>query len=79
MHNLESQLPDVFTDTRKVTKSYIHAENVPSRVDVPKEQTNVNKMNEPRVQLKRRRPAGYKDENSRKKKKLDEQNSRVLE
>ena len=45
----------------------IPAENVPSRVDVPKEQTDGNKMNEPRVQLKRGRPAGSKDKNPRKK------------
>ena len=36
-------------------------------------------MNEPRVQLKRGRPAGSKDKNLRKKKKLDEQNSKVRE
>ena len=29
----------------------IPSENVPSRVDVPKEQTDGNKMNEPWVQL----------------------------
>ena len=39
----------------------IPAENVPSRVDVPKEQTDGNKMNEPRVQLKRGRLAGSRD------------------
>ena len=38
LHNLVNQLPDAFTDTKGVTKSYIPAENVPSRVDVPKEQ-----------------------------------------
>ena len=45
----------------------IPAENVPSRVDVPKEQSDVNKINEPRVQLKRGRLAGYRDKNPRKK------------
>ena len=45
----------------------IPAENVPSRVDVPKEQTDGYKMNEPRVQLKRERLAGSRDKNSRKK------------
>ena len=56
----------------------IPTENVPSRVDVPKEQSDGNKINEPRVQLKRGRPAGSKDKNPWKKKKLDEQ-SKVLE
>lgn len=45
----------------------IPAENVPSRVDVPKEQTDGNKMNEPRVQLKRGRLAGSKNKNPWKK------------
>ena len=78
LHNLANQLPDAFTDTKRVTKSCIPAENVPSRVDIPKEQIDGNKMNEPRVQLKRGRPAGSKDKIPRKKNKLDEQ-SKVLE
>ena len=45
----------------------IPAENVPSRVDVPKEQSDGNKINEPRVQLKRGRLAGSRDKNPRKK------------
>ena len=57
----------------------IPSENVPSRVDVPKEQTDGNKINEPRIQLKRGRLADSKDKNPRKKKKLDEQNSKVRE
>ena len=68
LHNLANQLPDAYADTKRVTKSCIPAENVPSRVDVPKEQTNGNKMNEPRVHLKRGRLAGSKDKNPRKKK-----------
>ena len=46
----------------------IPAENVPSRVDVPKRQTDGNKMNEPMVQLKRGRPAGSKEKKSPKEK-----------
>ena len=57
----------------------IPTENVPSRVDVPKEQTDGNKMNEPRVQLKRGRLAGSKDKNPRKKKKFVEQSRRFKE
>ena len=30
-----SQLPDVFVDTRKATKSYVLAENNPTKIDVP--------------------------------------------
>ena len=79
LHNLANQLPDAFTDTTRVTNSCIPTENVPSRIDVPKEQTDGKKMNEPRVQLKRGRTAGSKDKNPRKKKKLDELNSKVRE
>ncbi|KAG7578737.1 Ribonuclease H-like superfamily [Arabidopsis thaliana x Arabidopsis arenosa] len=71
LQNLANQLPDAFTDTRRVTKSYIPAANVPSRIDVPEEQTD-GKINEPKVQLKRGRPMGSKDKNPRKKKKLGE-------
>lgn len=78
-HNLANQLPGVFTDTRRVMKSYIPFENVPSRVVVPGEQTDGNKTNEPKVQLKRGRPAGSKDKNSRKKKKLVEESGKVPE
>ena len=70
LHNLANQLPDTLTDTKRVTKSYIPAENIPSRVVIPKEQTNGNKMNESRVQLKRGRPAGSKDKNPRRKNKF---------
>ena len=45
----------------------IPAENFPSRVDVPKEQSDDNKINEPMVQLKRGRLAGSRDINPRKK------------
>ena len=40
--------------------SPIHVSNI---VDVPKEQTDRNKLNELRVQLKRGRLAGSKDKN----------------
>ena len=53
LHNLANQIPYAFTDTRRVTKSCILAENVSSRVDVHKKQTDGNKMNEPRVHLKK--------------------------
>ena len=43
-----NQIPDVFTDTTWYTRW-----NLRSRVDVPKEQSDGNKINEPRVQLKR--------------------------
>ena len=35
MQNLANQLPDVFIDTKKVTKSHIPATNTPTLIDVP--------------------------------------------
>ena len=35
-----NQLPDVFIDAKKVTKSFSLAENIPIRIDVPEEQLN---------------------------------------
>ena len=34
MQNLTNQLPDAFTDTKKVTKSHVLAANTPARIDV---------------------------------------------
>ena len=38
LKNLPNQLPDPFTDTKKVTKSHVSATNTPARTDVPEEQ-----------------------------------------
>jgi len=37
---LVNQLPDTFTDSKKVTKSHVPAANAPIKVDVPVGQTN---------------------------------------
>jgi len=77
---MANQLPDSFTDTRKVTKLYIPAANAPSRVEIPRElELDGSKINEPKVQLKRGRPMGSKDKNPRKKKKMGEENEKVLQ
>ena len=80
LQNMANQLPDSFTDTKKVTKSYIPAANTPSRIEIPSElKLDGSKINEPKVQLKRGRPIGSKDKNPRKKKKLGEENEKVLQ
>ncbi|GJU03270.1 hypothetical protein Tco_1113608 [Tanacetum coccineum] len=35
LQRLANELPDAFTDTKRVTKSYIPALNTPSRIDIP--------------------------------------------
>ena len=34
LQNLANQLPDAFTDTKKMTKSHVSATNTPARIDV---------------------------------------------
>ena len=57
MQNLANQLPDVFIDTKKATKSHIPATNTPARIDVPVRQLT----NESKIRLKRGRPIGSND------------------
>ena len=63
MQRLANQLPDAFTDSKKVTKSHVPADNAPIKVDVPVGQTN-----EIMARMKRGRPIGSKDKNPRKRK-----------
>jgi len=60
-------LPDAFTYTKRVTKSYISAVNVTARIEIPKRQSVNEVINEFKTRLKRGRPIGFKDKNSRKK------------
>ena len=63
--NLANQLPDAFTNPKRVTTSYIPAANAPVRIDVPVGQSVAN---EPKASVKRGRPVGSKDKNPRKRK-----------
>jgi len=60
---LANQLPNAFTDTKRVTKSHILAANAPIRIDVPIGQSNIS--NKSQTRLKRGRPVGSKDKNPR--------------
>jgi transposase InsO family protein len=64
LQNIANQIPDAFTDSKKIVKSHIPAENVPARVDVPEGQ--LDKVNEIKPRLKRGRPIGAKDLTPRK-------------
>ncbi|KAI3716045.1 hypothetical protein L6452_23090 [Arctium lappa] len=65
LQGLANQLPDAFTDPKKLTKSHVPAANAPVKIDIPKGQDNLSK--ESRARQKRGRPIGSKDKNPRKK------------
>ena len=54
-------MPDAFTDTKRVTKSYIPAVNAPARIEIPKGQSENEVTNEFKTRLKRGRPISSKD------------------
>ena len=62
LQNLANQLPNTFTDTKKVTKSHVPTANTPARIDVPEGQL----ANESQKRLKRGRLFGSKDITPRK-------------
>ena len=62
LQNLANQLPNVFIDTKKVTKSHILTANTPAWIDVLVRQLT----NESKIHLKRGRPVGSKDVTPRK-------------
>ncbi|GKC99060.1 retrovirus-related pol polyprotein from transposon TNT 1-94 [Tanacetum coccineum] len=66
LQGLANQLPDAFTDLKRVTKPHILAANAPVKIDIPKEHLEIT--NESKARLKRGRPIGSKDKNPRKKK-----------
>ncbi|KAJ9557424.1 hypothetical protein OSB04_012038 [Centaurea solstitialis] len=66
LQRLANQLPDTFTDLKRVTKSHIPAANAPIKIDVPEGQDNMS--NESGARQKRGRPLGSKDKSPRKKK-----------
>ena len=72
---IANQLPDAFTDTKGVTKSYILAVNAPARIEIPKGQSENEVTNESKVRLKCGRPIGSKDKNPRKKKGTEKQDA----
>ncbi|KAI3692362.1 hypothetical protein L6452_32176 [Arctium lappa] len=65
LQGLANQLPDAFTDPKKVTKSHVPAANASVKIDIPKGQDNLS--NDSRACQKRGRPIGSKDKNPRKK------------
>ena len=68
MQGLANQLPDVFIDIKKVTKSHVPVVNVPAHIDVPEGQLENAIANESKTCLKHGRPIGSKDLIPRKRK-----------
>ena len=61
MQGLANQLPDAFTDIKKVTKSHVLAVNGTTHIDVSEEQLENIIANESKTRLKRGRPISSKD------------------
>ena len=61
MQGLANQLPHVFIDIKKVTKSHMPVVNAPTHIDVPKGQLENVIANESKTRLKRDRPIDSKD------------------
>ena len=61
MQGITNQLPDVFTDSKKIVKSHIPAANIPARIEVPEGKLINITANESKAHLKQGRPIGAKD------------------
>jgi len=59
---LANQVPNAFTDTKRVTMSHILVANAPIIIDIPIGQSNI--ANESQTRLKRGRPVNSKDKKS---------------
>ncbi|XP_070049679.1 uncharacterized protein [Nicotiana tomentosiformis] len=68
LQKIANQMPDAFTDLKRITKLYILAENVPIRIDISVGQSSSVITNESKAHLKHSRPLGSKDQNPRKRK-----------
>ena len=73
MQGIANQLPDVFTDNKKIVKSHIPAANNPTRIEVPEGQLINIAANESKTRLKRGRTVGAKDKIPRKRKTQEKQ------
>ena len=80
LQKIASQLPNAFTDTAKVTKSYIPTTNTPARINIPIGKTAIMVVNESSMTcLERGRPLGLKDLIPRKRKIKGQQNPSLEE
>ena len=68
---IANQLPDAFTNTKRVTKSYIPAANAHARIEIPEIKPEGKDTHESKTRQKHGRPIGSKDKNPRKRKGVD--------
>nr|GEZ25843.1 putative copia-like polyprotein [Tanacetum cinerariifolium] len=68
MQEITNQLPDAFTYTKRMTKSYILVVNAPARVKIPDVKSDDKVTQESKARLKRERPVSSKDKNPKKRK-----------
>ena len=68
LQGLANQLPNAFTDIKKVTKSHVPTINTLAHIDVPKGQLENVITSESKIRLKHGRPIGSKDSVPRRKK-----------
>jgi hypothetical protein len=66
LQSVANQLPDAFTDTKKVTKSHIPVANTPARINVPAGESIGSLAKLSLLRQKRGRPVGAKDKAPRK-------------
>jgi hypothetical protein len=64
LQNLANQMPEAFTDLKKVIKSHVSTANAPIRIDVREGQHTINKF---KPLLKRSRSIDFKDKSSKEK------------
>ena len=66
LQKIANQMPDGFTNLKRITKPHIHPKNVPIRIDIPIGPSTSVIVNESKASLKRGRPLGSMDQNPRK-------------
>ena len=64
-------MPDAFTDTKRVTKSYIPAANAPARIEIAEIKHEGKDTHESKTRQNRGRLIGSRDKNPRKRKGVD--------
>ncbi|CAM8902104.1 unnamed protein product [Rhodiola kirilowii] len=79
LQEMANQLPDAFTDTKRVTKSHIPAENAPVQIEIPKGKPANKVTHEITTRLKRGRPPGSKNKNPWKRKGEEKQSDPIME
>ncbi|KAJ9544857.1 hypothetical protein OSB04_024564 [Centaurea solstitialis] len=75
LQGLANQLPDTFTNPKRMTKSHVSDANSSVKIDVPKGQDNVS--NDVRARQKCGRPLDSKEKNPRKKKGANNQHGQI--